>query len=273
MIGCWADVGGECMTLNIRGTRALVAGLLATAAPAYAKPLVSIWTLEPLDSLETREVELGKVFLEQRLLPYRLAQLRGEALLPNGKTLADRTYLFAVFQKDGSSAFCTIKDQSFGSVAKAMLIPALDKRPCLIDADKDGRFEATFGVFDKYGSALTPSGNLSSAKPLRTPIAYELVQPRNFPVSRKFSYSLSRGQDRAKARISVQYNNGSGYAVWDNYSEYTMPGKPTALNLRTEIVSISGNRAMIKMSVDASLYLVGESGGTFVAASLPSFVE
>lgn len=253
---------------------ALAAIALTTSnSPVLAAPLTSVWTLEPLGPVGTIETDFGARFLEQRLLPYRLARLADEAQLANGKPIAAGTYLFVVYQADGQSAFCTIKDQSLGNVSKSMFIPALDKRPCLVDADRDGRFDASFGVFDKYGSALTPSGNLTSAKPLKQPAAYTIVDPQQFPVKRKFAYSLSGSKDPAKTRIAIEFDNGGGYVAWENYSTGSVSGEPSALNLRARIEGIAENRATIAISIDPALYLVGHSGGTFFAAPLPSFVK
>jgi hypothetical protein len=214
----------------------------------------------------------GKVFLEQRLLPYRLARLSGDAILPNGKQISAGTYLFIVYQQDGRAAYCTIKDQSGGNVSKSLFIPALDKRPCLVDADKDGKFESSFGVFDKYGSALTPSGNLSSAKPIAAPVSYNIVEPAEFPVVRKFSFTLT-GSELAKARIEVQYDNGTGYVPLENRVKDPVAGSPEALNLRADIETLQSNQAKMNLTIDPNRFVVGDSGGSFVTAFIPEFVN
>lgn len=252
---------------------ALLGTLLAIAAPAAAKPLFSVWTLEEVGPVGAVDAEFGTPFLVQKLLPYKLVQLLGDAQLHGKGTIASQTYLFAVFQSDGQIAYCTVKDQSLGNVSKSMFIPALDKRPCLIDADDDGRFEASFGVFDKYGSALTPSGNLSSAKPLKLPVTYEKREPRQFPFVRQFDYALAGSKDPLKTRIDVRYDNGSGFKPMVNDSRRDSPTAPTALNVGATIERIVGDRAQITIAIKPDLVVVGESGGTFGAGPIPDFVK
>lgn len=221
------------------------------------------------------DAEFGKPFLVQRLLPYKLVQLSSDAQLNKKKKLPARTFLFAVYQNDGKLAYCTVKDQSLGNVAKSLFIPALDKRPCLVDANDDGKFEASFGVFDKYGSALTPSGNLSSAKPLIEPVAYEQVMPSQFPAVRRFQYSLAGSKDPLKSRIEVGFSNSdvSNFTPMTGWSKDSVPGSPAALNIVAKINEVVGDKAQIDVSAAPDLYIVGDSGGTFGAEPLPDFVE
>jgi hypothetical protein len=250
----------------------MITALFGLVAPACAKPLVSVWTLEPQGPVGAIAATFSKPFLEQRLLPLRLARLREDASLSSGKILPKGTYLFVVFQNDGQAAYCTIKDQSSGHVAKSFFIPILDKRPCLVDTNRDGIFEAAFSVFDKYGSALTPSGNLSSSKPLKVPAGYDLGSPKEFPVARRFSYALTGGHEIAKVKISVQYDNGSGYVNMQNFSPKDVPGEPSALNLTAKIVEIKDDVAKIDVRIDPDQYLLGDSGGAFGAGKLPDFI-
>jgi hypothetical protein len=246
---------------------------IAVTSPAAAKKLYSAWLIEPTGPIGEVDAKIGDNFLEQRLVPYRLAQLSADAALSGSKTLAKGTYLFAVYQDDGKRAFCTIKDQSAGNVAKSLFIPALDRRPCLVDGDGDGRFEATFSVFDKYGSALTPSGNLTSAKALAIPIAYQMVNSTDFPVKRGFRYSFGRVGAERRIVIDVVYNNGSGYQPMNNYDPLKSPTMPRALNLSADITNVAGDQVRAKLNIDKDLVVIGDSGGAFGAGTLPEFIS
>lgn len=242
------------------------------SSPAAAKPLYSVWTAQPVGQTGKLEAEFGKPFLVQRILPYRLVRLSAEAVIDQKKTLSPQTHLVAVYQRDGKSAYCTVKDHSLGNVSKSFFIPALDKRPCLVDSDNDGQFEASFGAFDKYGSALTPSGNLSSAAPLVRPVPYEQLDPAQFPFVRQLDYALSGPKEAAKARIEVRFDNGSGFVRMQNQTKPVAPGSPAALNVVATIGTVNGDRAQIDVRVNPDLVIVGESGGTFGADPLPEFV-
>lgn len=243
--------------------------------PVLAEPLSAYWTLEPLGMPGEMRATTKQPFLEQRLLPFKLARLAEPAQLGEGKALDAGTHLFAVFQKDGQVAFCTSKDQSTGNAAKSLFIPLLDKRPCLVDRDRDGRFESAFTVFDKYGSALAPSGNLSSAKPLVTVSRYEFVAPSEYPVIRKLSYTLASIDSPKSRSITVRFDNGRGFKRMQSFSPDSTPDAPTALNVRAEFLDFDGEGARIRVSSAPGIGILGNSLGTFEIAPPPnlSFAE
>lgn len=248
---------------------ALAAAMLAAPGAAWAEPLYSYWTLQPIGPLGDMDAAADKPFLEQRLLPARLVRLTETATISKGKSVAAGTFLFAVFQKDGQIAFCTTKDQSGGNVAKSLFIPMFDKRPCLVDRDRDGAFDAAFSVFDKYGSALTPSGNLSSAKPLAAPARYDAAAPEDFPAVRRLAYTIAFPNDDKKRQIAVKFDNGGGYAPWQNVSPDSTPAAPTALNVRAEVRAVTADSARIHVGANAELGLLGSSSGGFAVMPLP----
>ena len=114
---------------------ALAVSTAVYAWPTHAAKLYSVWTLVP--QMPTGQIEVAKdaPFLVQRLLPYEAVRLEAPAVISPKSQLAAGTVLFKVYQADGKAAYCTLKDQSAGNVAKSLFIPAFDKRPCLIDAD------------------------------------------------------------------------------------------------------------------------------------------
>lgn len=250
------------------------AGLVAlvSAAAVGAAPLYSVWQLQPMGPLGEMQAVEGSTFLQQRLVPYRMVRLTEKAQWSKKSALDAGTYLFAVWQDDGRMAWCTTKDQSGGHVAKSLFIPMLDRRPCLVDQDGDGRFDSYFTVFDKYGSALTPSGNLASAKALVAPAAYASAPPAEFPVVRAFGYSLANLTNPQRRAIAVTYDNGGGAAPMVNTAPNSAPDALVALNLVAHILSVEGQTAQINVETIPGIFAVGDSGGTFGAARLPSFV-
>jgi hypothetical protein len=241
------------------------------ASPAAAEDLYTIWSLHAGGDVGELSVSENVPFVELRLRPYRLVRLTSPAQVSRRDQLPAGTFLFLVLQRDGQTAYCTIKDQLLGNAARSLFIPILDRRPCLVDADRDGQFEARFGVFDKYGSALTPSGNLSSARPLPAPAGYESVDPALFPVTRQLSFALDAVDRPEGRRLIVSYDNGSGYVPMVNSSPDSTANRPTALNVAAEILEASGNAARIRVSIDSSQYVIGDSDGAFTVAPLPPY--
>lgn len=248
-------------------------GLLLPYQPAKAEKLYTVWSLERQSTARDMEVHEDVPFLFLRLIPYKLVKLREAAQLLRGKQIAAGTDLFIVYQADGQVAYCTIKDQSGANAARSLFIPALDRRPCLVDRDTDGRFDANFNVFDKYGSALTPSGNLSSAKPLVAPAAYDFVESSQFSVSRSLAFAMSAVDDPQDRKLTVQYDNGRGFVGMVSSSPASTPERPTALNIAAEVLSASGNTAQVRVFIVENQYVVGDSDGLFAMLPLPPFVN
>jgi hypothetical protein len=236
------------------------------AAPAVAKPLTSVWKLETETSSGRQTTSFGEPFLVQRMVPARVVKTTAAQIWTGKKTLPADTHLFKVFQADGKTAYCTVKDQSVGNVAKSLFIPALDRRPCFIDANFDGEFEAAFTVFDKYGSALTPSGNISSAKPIHTPIRYTNTDSAALPKKYTLSFSLSGSREPEKASVSVVFAQGDGAGEQLLVRIIREGARMKLVNLDVAINSIVGKDATITVGIDSEGLLLGDSGGFFYGA-------
>ncbi len=241
--------------------------LVALPSAAISAPLTSAWLLEPDSDGGTISATFGKPFFTQRFVPFRLAQSEAAGDWAPGKILSKGSFLHKVFQGDGQAAWCTFKDQSVGNVAKSLFIPALDRRPCFLDRDADGRFDAVFTVFDKYGSALTPSGNISSAKPLVAPIPYTEIDPIKSPKTYRLSVFLTGSKVAEKARVGASFTSGdttgSELLVRNDRDGRTIK----TVNLAIDIQSITGNDAVLNVKIDRELLLLGDSGGAFSAAT------
>ena len=246
--------------------------LLINSGHANAKALITVWTLEPMSPLGDVTADYKKPFLTQRILPYRAARLTSDAVLAGGKIVPSGTYLFIVFHDDGQFGFCTQKDRSFKNSMKSLFMPIMDKRPCFVDSNRDGMFESAFSVFDKYGTALTPSGNIASAQPLQTKASYEAVSPQTFPSVQKLSYSFSGKKDLLKMKVAVQYDNGSGYKEMRSESPGDEPGYLHILNLLVKINQLTVDSVLITLSNDNDIYIIGDSGGYFEASKLPPYI-
>ena len=240
----------------------------AIGAPATAEPLTSLWTLEPV-ATPASTVVWGQAIVEQRLLPFKLAKLDAP-----GAGLDAKTYLFLVYNAAGQVAYCTFKDSSGNHVAKSLFIPALDKRPCLVDSDGDGRFDQKFSVFEKYGSLATPSGNLSEAKLLPASIPYTLADPHDAPVSMKLEMNLAGQKSPEGFQVGVKLDK-RGTGEWES-----LVGNPprtgntlTILNAAITVTAVAGDKATTSVDIRSGVYLKGSSSGVIVPTELPNFLR
>jgi hypothetical protein len=254
----------------------LGAGLLLAAlgaAPAAAEGLHTIWRMEPVTTELPQKAEFGSRFYEARVLPVRLMVLREPADVPGKGISPAGTLVFLVFNDDNSIAYCTVKDHSIKGQAKTLFIPVLATRPCFVDKDGDGRFEAAFGVFDKWGSVMTPSGSLRSAKPLPRAVRYEEVDPQQFPRAMKIAFVLDRGKSAEMVGLHLQLDKW-GEGDWKDFYGRAQKGVvKEALNLEVAISAVSEREAGFTGRIDPSLYLAGTSGGQMHAVPLPLFLE
>ena len=267
MRGCLAE-SGRWLTGGTMKLMIMVVGAGVLTTPASAEPLHTVWTLVPISAIGPKTVDFGEVFLEQRIFPLAAVKVLYELRYAPNKAVPSGTILFYVANDNGQVAYCTAKDRSSGNVAKSLFIPMLDKRPCFVDTNGDGKFDAWFSVFDKYGSALTPSGSIAGAKPI-TPVSYEQVDPRRYPVDARMSFKLRGSHKVDKADIEVSFNNGAGYSV--GVAQLDRSGNRIGVvNLTVTIESIDQNRAAIDIQADARRYMLGDSGGSFYGVSAAS---
>ncbi len=265
--------GGAMTFTVVRGAGMLATGL-AFAAPASAERLYTPWSLEPTTTTLPDKAVLGKPFLEQRLLPAKAASPVADVVLPGLPAIKAGTPLFLVYNAAGHVGYCPAKDFSGKNQLRSLFIPALDRRPCFVDRDRDGRFDATFAVFDKYGSAATPSGDLDSASALPAPIAYRRVDPHLFPTKIAMRFALDGSDKPEKTQVRVQFDK-AGKNKWEQWDpSFPRTGSTvSALNTQVSVRRIVEREAVVELRVDPAIFLIGDSGGTFAAATLPAFIE
>jgi hypothetical protein len=225
-----------------------IAAILVTS-PAAAEKFATVWTFRPVTQSAPTSVELDRTFFEQRPVPYRLVRLTEELATGKGKVLAKGTLLYLIMDKTNRMAFCTFKDNSTGNAAKSLFIPALDTRPCLIDDDRDGKFEKTFSVFELWGSvAPTPKGDMSNPKPI-TPVAYAEADPSDTPTeySLKFQIHAMGKQPAPELRFAFSgKNEGSLLGTEARQEGDAYVANP--FNYKVKMKLVDGKRAEISMT-------------------------
>lgn len=142
-----------------------------TSVPAWAgdRSLQTIWTIQEDPALlGERTVAREDYVLKQRLLPTGLVALSSdleEAGLPAGSQLIE-------VRSPGALVFCDPVSRAQKLVGHA--------QPCLIDADKDGRFEGLFFTTSVTKGILTIEGNRPKTPRVIAPVAYQRLDATAF---------------------------------------------------------------------------------------------
>lgn len=256
-------------------SKTLMLGLLAGLcldSPASAERLYTAWRLKPADGKLPVDAAYGEPFLEQLLLPARAATLSADVRV-NGKTVASSgSPLFLVYNDRRQVGFCPRKDFSASNQLKTLFVPILDRRPCFADRNADGRFDAIFYVFDKFGSGASPSGDLAKARPLSVETSYQALEPEDFPSPPRVSFGLKGSEKPDKAGIHIRFDK-SGAGAWADWVG-TLPRTANliqVMNARVAVASVQDRRAKIQVQLDPDIYLIGTGDG-FSASPLPPFI-
>lgn len=248
-----------------------VGALLLAATPAAAERVETYWRLEPVVAEAPTRVKFGDPFFDQRLLPVRLVELT-EPLAVGGKTLPDGTLLYLVFNADRKIGYCTIKDRSLGNQARTLFIPILDQRPCLVDRDGDGRFDASFSVFDKYGGPPTVRGSLNGATPLPVTAGYRQVDVHKFPDELIVSLLFQGSHDPAKAKLGVEFSRQLGNWPAEKGQPDGAGSKFDLINTEVRLLAVNGDTADVQLRWTDALYLSSDNHNTLYWSPLPNFV-
>jgi len=256
-------------------SRLLVSGAAAVglAAPAAAERTQTYWRLEPVGPANAHMALWNAPFLEQRLLPIRLVRLT-EAITVGRRTLPAGTFLYLVFNEDQRIGFCTIKDRSAGNQARTLFIPLLDQRPCLVDTNNDGRFDASFSVYDKWGGPPSVRGSLNGARPIGATALFEEVDVHEFPVDMRMSLSFSGARDNLRrARVRVTFNGPIGGQWQELGGLQTSEGMLfPAGNLLILLHSVVGDQASFEVRAAPNAYISSDNRNNLYFNPLPAFL-
>jgi hypothetical protein len=175
---------------------------LALPVLASAEEIHTFWRLEPTEAAPPTAVELRKPALKQRLLPIGLVTLT-EPLKVGKRSYEVGSQFFKVFNDDGKIGYCPAPPlKRMADSLVDMRIPILDQKPCLVDTDKDGRFDAVFSAFEQAGGLPAFRGPRPSASDPRmstvSPMTLMSVSPSTriglnaFPPARRSHATSSR---------------------------------------------------------------------------------
>ncbi len=150
---------------------ALALLLLGLASQAAAqRGVMTVWNVEAAEARpEPFRIGPNDYVIRQRLLPMGLAELAAAApgleALTAGKQLIE-------LQGGGAAIFCDPVIRARGVFGKAQL--------CLMDADRDGRFESWFEAGSVTKGIVTIQGRPPKRPTALAPVAYRRIDPRQF---------------------------------------------------------------------------------------------
>lgn len=245
----------------------------AVASPAAAERITTFWKLEPVTPTGARTVDAREPLLVEKMLPVRLVRLR-EPAVPAGsdKAVPAGAMLYLVVNSAGATGFCTLKDRSSGHQAKTLFIPVADQRPCFVDRDGDGRFDASFSAFEPYTRLSPPQarGSVDAAQPLAVKAAYEPVDIHEFTVPLTISYRLILRSTLAKSWLRATVDRPGHSDEVDIVGTAAAGGvRFAALGALVTVRSADKEKADVQVLVAPAGYVYGNGSRTVFVPSLP----
>lgn len=154
--------------------RGLAPALALVASPAMAsdRQLTTVWMIEEAPaSSEEREVMREDFVIQQRLMPFGVAQLTATDM-PSGIDASLSAAQLVEIRAANALVFCDPEIRSQKLIGHA--------QPCFVDADRDGRFEAMFLTSSVTKGLLTIQGNRPKKPKAITPLSYKRLPPEDF---------------------------------------------------------------------------------------------
>jgi len=151
-----------------------VAGALLLPSTANAADRFNlIWTIEPIEpALIEKTVRPGDVIAEARLLPITLLTIDGDAVAADGKVAALSGAQLTALQSNLRAA-CTFTYRPAGAFRRFLFN---DQRfTCLVDEDRDGRFESAFVVMTGLIGVPLSQGHIPKNRTAITPVPYRQI--------------------------------------------------------------------------------------------------
>lgn len=152
----------------------VVAGALLLPSTANAAERYNlIWLIEPIEpALIEKTVRPDDVIAEAQLLPIRLLTIDDDAVAADGKVAALSGAQFTVLQANLRSA-CTFTYRPTSGFRRFMFN---DQRfTCLVDEDRDGRFESAFVVMSGQIGVPLSQGFIPKKRTPINPVPYRQI--------------------------------------------------------------------------------------------------
>lgn len=152
----------------------VLAGLLLLPSTANAAERFNlVWMIEPIaPALVDKTVKPGDIIAEAQLMPIRLLAIDEDAVAADGKVAALSGSQFTVLQANLRSA-CTFTYRPTSGLRRFMFN---DQRfTCLVDEDRDGRFESAFVVMSGQIGVPLSQGSIPKKRTAINPVPYRLI--------------------------------------------------------------------------------------------------
>lgn len=149
----------------------------AGAAPGEDRRTSTAWVPESLPLNQTIEIRRGKAILPAQLMPKEMARLEVAVRhSTDGSAIVEPAMpLFRLLTRN-APVFCTVEQRNkWGSLSRIVVVYV-----CLVDADRDGRFESFYDERGDHPFMPLFRGTYPKKRNAITPVAYRQVSPDTF---------------------------------------------------------------------------------------------
>jgi len=208
----------------------LLAASPQSAPQAFYEVAWHIVEAAPAEEGRVVTVRPGELFMRARLLPESVARLEADLVDGSGKTMiAKGSELIGAHPS--LRIYCDVQQRGPGLGGVLMGAPAM-KQVCLMDADRDGRFDSYFAARSTIKGVPFLSGRVPKKPQGTTSLAYSIIDPAtmasSFFVALKYegkpllydrrNFRLTFGIDKRTEQLSDWfYTSGSTYPQQQRY--------------------------------------------------------
>lgn len=170
--------------------------------------------------------------------------------------------LYLVYNDTQQIGFCTVIDRSPGKAAKGLFMPIGNKRPCFTDRDGDGKFDATFEVFDLLRSPPKVGGSIAGATPMNSQVGFEEIDRHLYPENMRMLFRYD-GNAPEKVRVTVAFEDSGSTVNWNSRRSEQFDGKWVIpiINTVLWISSLGDDTATFRIHTDPTKYIQRVRGG------------
>lgn len=203
------------MAYRIAGIAALcllAAGTAHAAAADDDRRYKTVWNIQP-DPGQTgvRHVAIGDPVLEQRLLPFGLAQADEDIRSESGDVLAEKgTQLFQLMVGGKGKAYC-VATVPRPSAFRSLMLGGGNLQRCFVDGDADGRFDGQFNGGNPMRGVPYISGKLPKT-PKQASGRYSTLRPEQFALQYTVRIALTEAKTTASGQTVIGYRIDFGDA-------------------------------------------------------------
>ncbi len=210
----------------------------------------TIWTISPTtESPAERLIASGEWVLQQPLLPEGLFRLEGPAVVVGGTALLQSGAQLIEIRAEGATVACD-------AVARRQKLIGASQF-CLVDYDKDGRFDGMFPVanISKGGGLPTVQGAYPKKAKSIEPVSYSRTDPAQIE-ARYFVGIRNAGKATLYdwQNFQVCYGSESATDCLSAYNRTSASAFPQSLNvLGSRVTVLAREDGKVRVRVDSTM--------------------